>query len=107
MKFTSITWFYNNTSRECNGLTKKTLLFFGLNNFSIDKKVVCIGQCISQIEILTKMAKVPVVIYRYVMDNIIKEKYLKLYGFLNTNIKVKCFPYSPSLLPSSVRKDHC
>ena len=79
----SITSFYSNTLWECNGLTKKTLLFFRSNNFAIDNKVVCIGQCISQIEILTKMAKVPVVIYRDVMDNIVGEKYVKLYGFLN------------------------
>ena len=102
----SITWYYNNTSRERNVLTKKTLLFSGSNSFAIDNKVVCIGQCVSQIEILTKMDKVPVVIYRYVMDNIVREKYLKLYGFLNTNIRVKCFPYSPSLLPSSVVGEH-
>ena len=106
MKFTSITRFYSNTSRERNGLTKKTIFFSRSNNFAIDNKVVCVGQCISQIEILTKMAKVPVVIYRDVMDNIVIEKYLKLYGFLNANIKIKCFPYSPSLLPSSVGEDH-
>ena len=106
MKFTSITKFYNNTLWERNDFTKKTLLFSRSNNFAIDNKVVCIGQCISQIEILTKMAKVPFVIYRDVMDNIVREKYLKLYGFLNTNIRVKCFPYSPSLLPSSVGEHH-
>lgn len=102
----SITSFNSNTSRERNGLTKKTFFFSGSNNFAIYNKEVCLGQCISQVEILAKMAEVPVVIHEDVMDNVVLEKNLKLYAFSNTNIRIECFPYSPSLLPSSVGEDH-